>query len=364
MLREIILLLVLTLPTLQAESVLATSGDSSASVSTSGQADVNDLPGTPPTLPQQNGAQGGGSSSVDPNNLPDFSPRPQVMAVRQSNQNGQPSGGSTQNTGSSGSTQDWSFIQGGSNAANTNAKWKTPSSGYKTFPKGWRTTYTIKFNTDCPQNAVNFIFATTGYSFIYLNGELIQSWGEAYPKYHTLTLTKPELKCGCNVIKVVVYNYCCPSPCGLTYSLTQNTDGCYECANTGVSFYNKDTCQCECTNTYACSDQMRSWFDYPTCGCKCTQEFPCGGAKEFSWKTCGCKCKNKCCPEGKVMNDTTCECQCQRKVCGTGYEWDETKCACVPRCFGNCPNLKVWDYNQCKCVCENPSSCTYPRKWN
>ena len=36
MLRELILLLVLTLPTLQAESVLATSGDSSASVTTSG----------------------------------------------------------------------------------------------------------------------------------------------------------------------------------------------------------------------------------------------------------------------------------------------------------------------------------------
>ena len=135
---------------------------------------------------------------------------------------------------------------------------------------------------------MHLVFATTGFNFVYFNGELIQSWGQSYPKFHNLTLSQPKLKCGCNNITIIVLNYCCPSPCGLTYTLTQNRAGCHECANTGVTFYNKSTCECQCTNTYACTDEVRSWFDYPSCGCKCKQEYPCGGDREFSWKTCGC----------------------------------------------------------------------------
>ena len=146
--------------------------------------------------------------------------------------------------GSSSAQQDWSFIEGGAASPRTNARWKTPQSGYRQHPYRWKTTYKVTFYTDCPQNPIYFVYATTAYSFVSLNGQMIHSWGAPYPQYHNITLQKPFLKCGCNTIEVIVYNYCCPSPCGLTFSLSQDTHGCYDCDNTGVTYYNRETCQC------------------------------------------------------------------------------------------------------------------------
>ena len=149
MLRELIFILVLTLPTLQQE-VIGSSDDTSTTAvgDDSGAADL------PP---------------LDPNDEPDFSSGNQGT-------NPQP----TSPPPNSKATQDWSFIQNGGAASQTKAKWRTPSA-YQLYKKGYRTTYTLKFFTDCPQNPVNFIFATTGYSFVYLNGKLIHKWGKPYP---------------------------------------------------------------------------------------------------------------------------------------------------------------------------------------
>ena len=187
-------------------------------------------------------------------------------------------------------SNDWSFVNGGSNS-NTGASWKTPGSKFQTFPKGHRTTYTIKFNTDCPQNPVHIIFATTGYSFVFLNGQLIHSWGDPYPEYHNVTLQKPHLVCGCNTIEVIVYNYCCPSPCGLTYSLTQDKTGCYQCDNLGLTYYNRTTCECKCSENMGCQNALKVWSDYPSCGCKCKAQKKCPSGQYFSWQTCNCHCK-------------------------------------------------------------------------
>ena len=276
MLRELVLILVLTLPALQQETL---DSETTASGGDLGDSDLLAL-GTPPS---NNGGTGGGGFD-DPNNSPDFS-------TAQSLRQGGSSQGNTQGTtqGTTAGNQDWSFIQNGGAASRTNSKWRTPSA-YQLYQKGYRTTYTIKFYTDCPQNPVNFIFATTGYSFVYLNGKLIHKWGKPYPEYHTLTLTKDNhLQCGCNVLKVIVYNYCCPSPCGLTYSLTQNKAGCYECNNTGLTHYNRNTCQCECVDDQQrCGNPLRSWHGYPTCGCKCSRPLKCPRHQYFSWKTCKC----------------------------------------------------------------------------
>ena len=76
---------------------------------------------------------------------------------------------------------------------------------------------------------MTLILATTAYSFVYVNEEFIHQWGEEHPKHHVITLNKYQLQCGCNVLKVIVYNYDSPSPCGLSYKLTQKRSGCKEC---------------------------------------------------------------------------------------------------------------------------------------
>ena len=162
MIKALVLLLVLTLPTLQSESVIVTSGDESATVATVGVGNLNDLPPIPPQASQpQPQSQRARAGPIDPNDSPDFSTAPEY--ARKYNQGQSPYQAPTS------SPQDWSFIQG-SSAANTNAKWKTPSSTYQTYPKGYRTTYTITFQTSCPQNPMHLVFATTGFNFVYLNG--------------------------------------------------------------------------------------------------------------------------------------------------------------------------------------------------
>ena len=350
MLRELVLILLLTLPALQQDTL------DSETTADGVDFGASDLPpfDNPPSPSSSNGGTGGGSGSADPNNSPDFSTAQQIT---QGGNNQGTNQGTTQPA--TAANQDWSFIQTGT-APRTNTKWRTPSA-YQLYQKGYRTTYTIKFYTDCPQNPVNFIFATTGYSFVYLNGKLIHKWGKPYPEYHTLTLTKDNyLQCGCNVLKVIVYNYCCPSPCGLTYSLTQNKAGCYECNNTGLSHYNRNTCQCECVEKQACGNPLRSWHDYPTCGCKCTKPLTCPRNQYFNWKTCKCECKGKCCPLGQKQNPFTCQCGCERKPCPTGQIWDSTKCKCV--CQQRlCQRPFIWDQNQCGCVCPSNIQVTCPQ---
>jgi hypothetical protein len=155
------------------------------------------------------------------------------------------------NTTSLHNQQSWDFVQKTTDPK-TGTDWQKPSGGYSVYPVGYKTTYTVTFSTDCPQNEINFIFAASGYNLVYLNGQLIHGWAEAYPTYHTITLKKPELKCGCNIIEVVVYNYCCVSPCSLTYSLTQSKGSCYDCEKLGITHYNRATCACECATRNTC----------------------------------------------------------------------------------------------------------------
>lgn len=126
--------------------------------------------------------------------------------------------------------QDWSYVQGSSDQR-TNSRWIFPEGSYQIYPRYWFTTFTITFSLDCPQNPITFIYASTGLSYVFINGKLIKSGAAPYPSYHTVTINPSDLKCGCNVIRVLVYNYYYPSPAAITYRLTQNTNGCYNCQN-------------------------------------------------------------------------------------------------------------------------------------
>ena len=164
----------------------------------------------------------------------------------------------------------WDFLSmtslGGS------AKWVTPTSDRIVRPQKWLTTYTITFTTDCPQNDVILKIAATGSLFVYLNGNIISSWLAPYPSTHQIKLKQPDLICGCNTVKVLVYNYYYASPVAMIYSLGQDKTGCYLCQNAGDSYYNRNTCRCECSFNCNCKDThpLKIWRDYPTCGCRCS----------------------------------------------------------------------------------------------
>ena len=122
------------------------------------------------------------------------------------------------------------------------------------------------------------------------------------------------LKCGCNSIRVMVYNYYYASPSGIIYNLSQDKSGCYTCRNAGNSFYNRDTCKCECAHEYNCAaaNSLKVWRGYPTCGCRCAALALC--TSEFYWndKTCSCQCKKLCCPKDHEQDPNTCKCV---KIC-------------------------------------------------
>ena len=137
----------------------------------------------------------------------------------------------------------------------------------------------------------------------------MKAWGDLNPdSIHTLALNQDNLKCGCNELTIQVYNYDMSSSAALIYSLRQSKEGCYECNNLGVTFYNKKTCQCECSSSSDCKDKKMSWFGYPACGCKCTKELKCLEGKYFNMQSCSCDCEPKCCRKGYFHNNITCDC--------------------------------------------------------
>jgi hypothetical protein len=216
---------------------------------------------------------------------------------------------------------------------------------------------------------VEFILATSGYNFVRLNGQLIHSWGAPYPSYNTLKLRRPQLKCGCNTLEVTVYNYCCPSPCALTYSLTTSKAGCYDCDRLGVTRYNRNTCSCECTSTSQCSNPLMRWQAYPMCGCVCLQERICPRGQFFDWGTCQCECEGNCCAAGSSMFQGNCSCSsgCIPVSCPSGQKWEQSLCNCEPICSNastSCPAGMTWDPLSCACNCLYTAYCLSPTRWS
>jgi hypothetical protein len=211
-------------------------------------------------------------------------------------------------------------------------------------------TYTITFQIDCPQKEVTLQFSSTGSGFVFLNGQPIASWILPYPyqQVSSLTLKQPNLQCGCNKLTILVYNYYYSSPAALTYSLSQNSAGCYDCQNTGVTFYNRKTCQCECSAQQQCSNALMEWKQYPACGC-------------------GCKANTKLCAVGRYFSQQSCQCECREKCCPDNQRWDKDQCDCVPACSvaQQCRTNFYWNNQTCKCECSGAAiSCMVPATLN
>lgn len=97
---------------------------------------------------------------------------------------------------------------------------------WQIWPKWWISTYEITFATDCPKNPVSITLSATGFFQVYLNDTLIKNWQSPWPNIVTFNFTP---LCGCNRLKIVVFNFWWPSPSATIYSLFQSTKGCYDC---------------------------------------------------------------------------------------------------------------------------------------
>ena len=257
-------------------------------------------------LTQDNLASSGDSSAAvtdnaqgDPSQIP---PQPETPTI---NRNGIPIAKSVRAPTAPASNN---FLN--QNSLGGNSKWIFPSAEKKIYPLRWITHYTITFTTDCPHKDVLLSIASTGSFFVYINNILVKSWAEPYPQTHQVTIPKEHLKCGCNKIKVIVYNFYFPSYSAIIYGLSQDKTGCFTCRNQGDTFYNYNTCKCECAFQSACesANSLQVWRDYPTCGCRCAAMAMC--SKGFFWnsRTCDCECTKKCCPLGQVQDSKTCQC--------------------------------------------------------
>ena len=191
--KTLLLLAILLVASLSQTDSLGASGDGLSSVSGNAQGDASQLP------PQI-------SSSVAP-------PPPGVRTV--------------QDSPSIVSPTSWNFLSGP--ALGGASQWVLPEGTIKVYPLKWLSTFTIKFTTDCPQNPVILKLSTTGSNFVYINGNLVHSWGQPYPSFQTITIGTADLICGCNEIKVHVYNFYFASPNALAYSLSQDKTNCYKC---------------------------------------------------------------------------------------------------------------------------------------
>ena len=115
-------------------------------------------------------------------------------------------------------------------------------------------------HTTCSAEGLSLKLAGTGVLFIHVNGQSLVSWGEGWPMIHTINISPRMLMCGCNTIKICVYNYYFGSPAALVYSVHQQTQGCYDCMAAGMvpmvcnamttcpegQHLNKYTCRCQC----------------------------------------------------------------------------------------------------------------------
>lgn len=188
-----ILLISLLLATSFAQNFLdlGSSGDQGATI-TSNQGDTSQLPSTSPPSQSASSTPGVQALTLIPN-----PPQP----------------------------SDWTFLD--QNSLGGNSKWIFPGSSIVVNSLRHIVTYTIRFTTECTKKPVILRLSTTGSYFILLNGQLISSWGRPFPNLDRVTIN--GFKCGCNEIKVLVYNYYFPSPNALIYSLSQDTTGCFTC---------------------------------------------------------------------------------------------------------------------------------------
>ena len=217
------------------------------------------------------------------------------------------------------------------------AQWVWKSGG-QSWADGDTATFESVFYADCSSAPVILKITADNEFSASLNGGAAVS-GNNWR--HIFTFTMSGLVCGANKLQIKVVNRDTNSPAALIFLIQQDQSQCYQCA-TPLSFYNRNTCQCECTKGCSCApaNPLFQWSGYPVCGCQCAQTLKCNEAQYFNQNTCGCKCKPK--------------------ACFDGFKQDANSCGCV----AICPEGRVWSQAENRCVCSNVRECAVPYFWN
>lgn len=246
------------------------------------------------------------------------------------------------------------------NPVGGNSKWiysTDKASAPAIFPIGTWLSFSSKIYTDCPQKPATLWVSAWGWNYyvIYLNGNYVaDGWG-----WNGLQSFSLNLNCGCNDLVIYVYSYCACSA-GICFNVKQDTTDCYACKNEGVTFYNRDTCQCECVSKCtSCSYPLQSWFDYPTCSCMCSPKLEkvCSPNQYYNKQTCECQCSKVCCKPGFVQDPKSCKCVkdlviCTADLCWNGKPRNPLNCECPPRICTKtiCALPATWSSTDCACV--------------
>lgn len=176
--------------------------------------------------------------------------------------------------------------------------------GTSSWPIGFTAKFQALFYVDCPQVGAILKIAADDQFTANLNGATVGT-GTNWKEVCTFNV---KLKCGWNELNVEVVNTYGYTPAALVFSIEQDQSNCYDCSRNPSAFYNRNTCQCECSTKCACLSKFQNWFDYPTCGCKCKYPVDCIPTRYWDNPSCSCLCKPIWCPKGLVQSSSTCLC--------------------------------------------------------
>ena len=121
-----------------------------------------------------------------------------------------------------------------------------------------------------------------------------------------------NLKCGVNTLVITVENSGANTPAALILAVTQDQCNCYNCKSP-ASFYNKNSCQCECIDKCKCSSKY-CWKDYPICGCKCPKYETFSANRYFNEDSCCCECRPIACLPGFEQDKKSCVRQAHKRA--------------------------------------------------
>lgn len=179
----------------------------------------------------------------------------------------------------------WDFLRSPNTLIKGSPNWIAASTDFRVWPIGKVFYFKSCFCSFCPKQGITLYISSTSYVSIKINGvwwlSIIPNWGG----FHTLNIPASMLKCGCNnIIEFYAFNFGFPSPIAISWGFYQNCWSAMNCPNLGATFYNLDTCSCECAGT--CNSPLVSY--YPTCACMCPQSLFCTWPRYFNRRSCKC----------------------------------------------------------------------------
>lgn len=138
--------------------------------------------------------------------------------------------------------------------------------GSSSWPIGDTATFTAQFYADCESPATLVASADNTFIFSINGGPAVL--GNNFPTKSYISI---KIFCGLNTLVINVTNQDNGSPAGLIFAVTQDQKKCYLCQGAPLTYYNRDTCKCECIEGCRCTPTNPSfiWQGYPTCGCTC-----------------------------------------------------------------------------------------------